>query len=115
MFTSKLIFKLKSDKEIKIEVCGDLDDAKRFNLNDTITLGIVFFLSYLNFKKSLVFIYNLFFKDDDDSDSGEDENENENYKKKKSKSKLSKKKSSNREKLFTCYPLSCKVAINVNC
>ena len=43
MFTSKLIFKLKSDKEIKIEVCGDLDDAKRFNLNDTITLGTVFF------------------------------------------------------------------------
>lgn len=57
-----------SDKDIKIEVSGDLDDAKRFNLNDTITF------------------------DEDDSDSAEDENDNENYKKKKSKSKLSKKK-----------------------
>ena len=44
------------DKDIKIEVCGDLDEAKRYNLNETITF------------------------DEEDSDS-DDENE-ENYKKK---------------------------------
>ena len=27
------------DKDIKIEVIGDLDEAKRFNLNKTITFG----------------------------------------------------------------------------
>ena len=75
------------DKDIKIEVCGDLDEAKRYNLNETITF------------------------DEEDSDS-DDENE-ENYKKKKSKSKVNKKKLNNKEKVFKCYPLSCKVTINV--
>lgn len=76
------------DKDIKIEVCGDLEEAKRYNLNETITF------------------------DDEDSDSDDDD---ENYKKKKSKAKVSKKKANNRDKVFNCYPLSCKVTINVNC
>jgi hypothetical protein len=28
------------DKEMKVEVCGDLEEAKRYHLNDSITLGI---------------------------------------------------------------------------
>jgi hypothetical protein len=78
------------DKEIQLEVCGDLEEAKRFNLNDAISF------------------------DDEESDSGnDDENENENYKKKKSKSKTSKKKVTNREKLFTCFPLTCKIRMRI--
>ena len=74
------------DKEVSIEVCGDLDEAKRFSLNESICL------------------------DEDDSDSDNDE---ENYSKKKSKSKSSKKKSSNRDKVFNVYPLRCQVVFNM--
>ncbi len=74
------------DKEVNIEVCGDLDEAKRFSLTDSICL------------------------DEEDSDSDNDE---ENDNKKKSKSKSNKKKSSNRDKVFNYYPLRCKVTFNV--
>ena len=69
-----------------------MEEAKRFNLNDTISF------------------------EDEDSDSGnEDEADNENYKKKKSKSKVNKNKVNNREKLFSYYPLTCKIKLNINC
>lgn len=72
------------DKEVSIEVCGDLEEAKRFSLSAAENI-------YL---------------DEDDSES---DNDDEIDAKKKSKSKSSKKKSSNRDKVFSVYPLKCKV------
>ena len=77
------------DRNISIEVNGELEEAKRFTLNEATVL------------------------EDEDSDSNDEDNENEAYKKKKSKSKSSKKKLSNREKVFTRYPLSCRVTVDV--
>jgi len=76
------------DKEIQIDVYGDLEEAKRFDQNDQITF------------------------DDEDSDSNDDENDND-YKKKKSKSKANKKKLSTREKLFKTFPLTCKLKMKI--
>lgn len=76
------------DKEIQIDVLGDLDEAKNFDQNDQI-----------NF-------------DDEDSDSNDDENDHDN-RKKKSKSKANKKKLSIREKIFKAFPLSCKLKMKV--
>jgi hypothetical protein len=78
-----------SDKDLKIDILGDLDDAKRYNLNEKIVF------------------------DEDDSDSENEENDSEHYKKKKSKSKMNKKKANNRDKLFNRFPLSCKVTFTL--
>ncbi len=52
----------------------------------------------------------MFLKDEDDS--GEEDEEDEIYKKKKSKSKSNKKKASVTDRVFSSYPLSCKVTFN---
>jgi hypothetical protein len=79
------------DKDIKIEVIGDLDEAKRVNVNETVNT-----------------------LDEDDSDSGNDDDvENEYAKKKKSKTKANKKKAHLQDKLFNCFPLSCRVTFSV--
>lgn len=77
------------DNTIEIEVNGDLEEAKRFDTNDSISF------------------------EDEDSDSNDEETDND-YKKKKSKSKASKKKANDREKLFNTFPLTCKLKININ-
>lgn len=76
------------DKDLEIEVCGEVEEAKRFDTNDTI-----------NF-------------DDEDSDSNDDEGDY-SEKKKKSKSKANKKKVNIRDKLFKTFPLSCKLTIPI--
>ena len=81
------------DKDIKIEVIGDIEEARRINVNETINNTL----------------------DEDDSDSGnDDEIENEyTTKKKKSKTKANKKKAHYQDKLFNCFPLSCRVTFSV--
>ena len=76
------------DNAIRIEVGGDLDEAKRFDTNDTISL-----------------------LDDEDSDSDDEAEYSE--KKKKSKSKASKKRVNVRDKLFRTFPLNCRLTIPV--
>lgn len=78
------------DKEISVEVCGNIEEAKRFDTTDLISF------------------------EDDESDSGDDDNETE-YKKKKAKDKASKRKQNNREKLFKTFPLSCKLHMQISC
>jgi len=79
------------DKDIGIEVCGDLEEAKRYDLADTLIL------------------------DDSESDSNDDEADTDYKKKKSGKAKSSKRKVDTREKLFSKFPLSCRLTMQIDC
>jgi THO complex subunit 5 len=83
-----------SDRDIDIQVSGDLDEAKNFNLNDKIQIDEA--------------------DADTDSDNEDTELAENRNNKKSSKSKHKKSKSSsNRDKLFNCYPLSVKIGFTL--
>jgi len=79
------------DKDLAIEVCGDLDEAKRYDLSEILSL------------------------EDSESESNDEETDNYYKKKKTSKAKSSKKKINIRDKLFSKFPLSCKLIIQIDC
>jgi hypothetical protein len=95
-----------------IEINGDLEEAKRFNINETISNGKISIKKNTKKLKSR-YVWLEIPLDEDDSDSANEDDESEHYQKKKSKSKQNKKKSSSKDKIFNPYPLSCKVTTTV--
>jgi len=79
------------DNNVKLEVVGEIDDAKKWNSNEKIN-----------------------FDEDDSESGGDDDQEQENGYKKKSKSKAKKKNNNDKiGKVFTPYPISVRVILTV--